>query len=387
VCCTAGWDIAIGAAELARVGQALAAGELTPPGGQPCVVSGPDLPAGAAAILRRTAAGDCVFFDREGGRLCAIQRAAGHASLPSACRHFPRVLLADDDAVSVAFSHVCPTAAGMLIDGDDLAIVEERRALGPEPEAEGFDARGTVPPFVRPGVVFDRASWRAWETFLVEACNRNEAPEAVLARIASGAEALRAWTPAKGGMADFAARVFARAMEEDGIAFREATVWGDVARLCERVADCVRPGLPRPAMAEPCERGDGESAWRAGARAARRYLAARAFAAWSAYLGDGLRTQVAVLAATLAVLRAEVERAASEADTKWSEAGASWRPASAGRHLRPGASQSDVWLRAVSNADRLLVHHVDDAALCRRFANIETMSGTDFLRVLGVGGA
>ncbi len=374
VCCTAGWDIAIGAGELARVETALAAGELTPPGGRPRFVTGPDLPSGAAAILRRTPDGACVFFDRAGGRLCAIQRAAGHESLPSACRHFPRVVLADDDAVSVAFSHVCPTAAAMLLDcDDDLAIVEERGALGPEPDAEGFDARGTVPPFVRPGVVFDRASWRVWETFLVEACSRAVTPEGALAMMARVADELRTWTPAKGEFAAVARDVVARALGAGAAVAREAMASSDVTRLCALVAECVRPGLPRPLVPTPAWRGERE--------------AARAFAAWSAYLGDGVRTQVAVLAATLAVLRAEVERAVGEADTLWREADTTRRPTLAGRESRSAVSSPDLWPRALSSADRWLVHHVDDAALCRRFASVETMSGEAFAQMVGVGRA
>jgi hypothetical protein len=341
-----------------------------------------------------------VFFDRAAGRLCAIHRAAGHGALPSACRHFPRVILAEDDGLSVAFSHVCPTAAAMLLDGDDddVAIVEERggadlvwgrpsfgcaqdksglplpAGLKPcatpdsspelEPEAEGFDARGTVPPFVRPGVVFDRASCRAWESFLVEACNRAETPEVVLARMARATEALRAWTPAKGEMLSYASDVLERALGE-GDGRQDALPWHDAARLHALVAACVRPGLPPPPEPDAVESPGAGRAWVDGARVARRYLAARAFGAWSAYLGDGVRTQVAVLAATLAVLRIVAGRAAGESETLSSEA----------------------WRRVLGCADRLVVHQLDEAELCRRLGIVESMPAAAFMQMLGVGGA
>jgi hypothetical protein len=242
---------------------------------------------------------------------------------------------------------------------DDVSV------LASEIAAEGFDARGTVPPFVRPGVVFDRASWRAWDSFLVEACNRAEAPEIVLARMARGAEALRVWTPGKGDLLRYASDVLGRALGEPREGGRSALAWADATRLHGLVAACVRPGLPMPPPPDAVEPAGAGRAWSDGARVARRYLAARAFGAWSAYLGDGVRTQVAVLAATLAVLRAEFERVARESP----------------------APTRDLWLRAVSSADRLLLHHVDDAALCRRFGNVETMPAVAFTRVLGVRGA
>jgi hypothetical protein len=310
-----------------------------------------------------------VFFDRAAGRLCAIHRAAGHGALPSACRHFPRVILAEDDGLSVAFSHVCPTAAAMLCGdgGEELSIVEDRAVMGPEPMAEGFDARGTVPPFVRTGMVFDRPSWRTWESLLVSVCNRADSPEAVIATLLRGAEALRAWTPAKGEMAGYASDVLGGALGDEAHGGRRgALAWCDAARLYELVAACVRPGLPQPPEPDAVESPAGAGrAWREGARVARRYLAARAFGAWSAYLGDGVRTQVAVLAATLAVLRIEAARVADGSETLSDEA----------------------WHGVLACADRLVVHQVDDAALCRRMGVVESMTTAAFSQMLGVGGA
>ena len=72
----------------------------------------------------------CVFFEPRRGNLCAIQRQMDHSHLPSACRHFPRVAVIDPRGTFVTLSHVCPTAARMLIDGGDCRCGDVR---GPSP--------------------------------------------------------------------------------------------------------------------------------------------------------------------------------------------------------------------------------------------------------------
>ena len=44
---------------------------------------------------------DCAFFEPGRGRLCAIHRQFGHDALPSACQHFPRVVVIDPRGVFV----------------------------------------------------------------------------------------------------------------------------------------------------------------------------------------------------------------------------------------------------------------------------------------------
>ncbi|MDO8835834.1 MAG: hypothetical protein Q7V01_09565, partial [Vicinamibacterales bacterium] len=221
VCCSAGWDIPIDHDGKVRVAAALEAGSVDVPGAH-LAEGGPFLedsvlPDGAAAVLARTASGECVFFDRQAGRLCAIQRTLGHAALPAACRHFPRVVLIEDTVVRVAFSHVCPTAA-------DLLFREDIRRLEPVPaghliadpdDIEGFDAAHTVPPFIRPQVVGDADSLGAWDAFVLAACDRpDERPPQVLARLALGAERLRAWTPGHGAIGAYAREVLAAVRAE-----------------------------------------------------------------------------------------------------------------------------------------------------------------------------
>jgi hypothetical protein len=82
----------------------------------------------------------------------------------------------------------------------------------------------------------------------------------------------------------------------------------------------------------------------------RRYLAAKAFGAWSAYQGRGVRTLVAELVASEMVVRVEAARACSEA----------------GRPL-----DAPLLHEAIRQADRLLMHLADRARLLRWFGQAE----------------
>jgi hypothetical protein len=94
-----------------------------------------------------------------------------------------------------------------------------------------------------------------------------------------------------------------------------------------------------------------------------RYLAARFFGSWCAYLGEGLRTQVAMLAIALAAVRIEAVREASRASRPLDE------------RLLHGAIRS---------AD-LLLHHLSDLpALVKSLAGVEHSSSPAFLAGIGL---
>ena len=108
-CCTSAWDIPVepGTEERLRAGLPTGAVGLRPIAG---------LPHGARVVLRTDSRGRCAFL--EGGpahHLCAVHREMGEEALPSACRHFPRVVTLSPLGVSVTLSHYCPTAAGMSL--------------------------------------------------------------------------------------------------------------------------------------------------------------------------------------------------------------------------------------------------------------------------------
>jgi hypothetical protein len=207
------WDLGLGRAVFTRLTAALDTGELRLPQapGVPAEgsISGPFVVDDSQddelmAVVTRTPGGECVFFDRRGGRLCAIHSQLGEAWLPPACRHFPRTYLIEEDRVLVTLSHVCPSAAALLFRTDvgRIATVVSPAMCEGHGDPEGFDARGTVPPFVRPGVVFDRASQESWETFVLSACSRSaETAEQTILRLAQGAGVVRDWTVGHGPMA------------------------------------------------------------------------------------------------------------------------------------------------------------------------------------------
>jgi Fe-S-cluster containining protein len=113
--------------------------------------------------VARDADGSCAFFDGDRGRLCVIHESAGPEALPTACRHFPRMILRDARGIFISLSHFCPTAAAMLLDADPLDVVEAGPPLLLQEPMEGMNALGALPPLVRPGVLSDLEGYAAWE--------------------------------------------------------------------------------------------------------------------------------------------------------------------------------------------------------------------------------
>ena len=133
----------------------------------------------------------CVFHNADAHR-CEIQLADGHDALPLACRQFPRVSLTDPTGTSVTLSHFCPTALAMLSEHDGpITIVDDAPAFPATGEYVGLDARDTLPPLLRPGMLMDWDSWREWERLSIEMFNRDETPAAVIGRLAIAVELAR----------------------------------------------------------------------------------------------------------------------------------------------------------------------------------------------------
>ena len=155
-CCTSGWAIPVEPETEDRLRAALRSGALRLPrrAGPDAALPSPDpgvglrrvdgLPHGARVVLRTDEAGRCAFFDpsRRPSGLCAVHGGLGEDALPSSCRQFPRVVTLTPLGVSVTLSHYCPTAAGMLFEGDEaLRVVENPRAFPADWPYEGLDAR------------------------------------------------------------------------------------------------------------------------------------------------------------------------------------------------------------------------------------------------------
>ena len=352
-CCTAGWPIPVEPGVFP--GLALSA-------------AGP-LPDGTAAILEPLPGGACPAFDRTGGNLCTIQARLGHRALPASCRHFPRVALLEPDAVRVTLSHFCPTAAWMLFSRDTggLAVVHDAAGIADRGEHDGFDARQTIPPFLRPGVVMDTGTCRLWELYMLGVLDSADmTPEHALARAALTADRIRNWAPGPESLDTHChnALMAVETPQRNGV--RWGMTFASACRLFQLAAASVPPGLSRPLVPDGAETADQawvRPRWAALSRPIGRYLAARFFAAWCAYLGEGLRTQVAMLAIALAAVRIEAVREAARAARPLNE------------RLLHGAIRS---------AD-LLLHHLSDVpALVKSLAGVEQGPAPAFLAAIGL---
>jgi hypothetical protein len=318
-------------------------------------------------VLVPSSDGACPAFDRTGGNLCAVQRELGHEGLPASCRHFPRVALLEADAVRVTLSHFCPTAAGMLFraDAGALAIVQDAEGIADRCEHDGFDARRTIPPLLRPGVAMDHTTCRIWERALLETFDRpGLSPEDMLGEIALLAEAIRGWSAQGGSLETHAGKARAAALQSPTGRWRMALP--EASRLFLRAAESVPQGLSRPALPVDADAGDRvwvQPRWATFARPLGRFLAARAFAAWSAYLGEGLRTQVAMLSVALAAVRIEAIREASSRSSPL----------------------DDTLLHAAIRSADLLLHHLSDLpGLVLRCADVEQGPAAAFLGAVGL---
>jgi len=332
-CCTAGWAIP---AEPAVVHAVQARFR---PAGRLFITStsSPDEP----AIVATTASGACVFYDQAHDRLCAIHRDLGAEHLPSACRHFPRVVLSDDRGTFISLSHFCPTAAALLFAERPVARVVAPASLSLDERVEGLDARGVLPPLIRPGMLTDLDGYDAWERAGLDLLQRDDlSPDQALGAIEGATRDIEAWRP---GTETLAIRV-QRAFENTEIPADTPPVFEDAARRLTALREAVPAEVTLPA-----DDRDARTRWSTVVedfaiyqRVIRRYLAARLFGNWLAYSGQGLRTVTGALRTHLAVLRLElVERA------------------------QPPADRRSVLLEAIRATDLILVHHADAHAIAR----------------------
>jgi hypothetical protein len=320
-CCTAGWSIPV----------------------EPRL-----LPVLGVDLLVPDVHGACTHFDRT-SQLCAVQRDHGEAMLPGSCYQFPRRALIDERGTFVALSNFCPTAATLLCDADPAFRIVESPVAFPEHRSyEGLDARGHWPPLLRPDVLFDLDSYSRWERFIVSTLATGAAVGASLAQIAGAAETLRAWTPACGPFERWASA-----------ALEHPAADADALNIYQRFQtidayDTLRGFVPPELTAPPVPARESAAFALSGTwnhASVCRYLAAKAFASWSAYEGRGIRTLVAELMTSELVLRVECERSSR----------------SAGRPLdRP------LMIEAVRQSDLLLIHLIDRPRMIDWLGQIET---------------
>jgi len=250
-----------------------------------------DAPLDVAGTLA-THDGRCVFHGAAG---CGV-----YAARPASCIHFPYVCLVDARGVHVTLSHYCPTAASMLFDDcGPIEIVE-----GPPPVAgrdlpEGLDARESLPP---------AATATAGKSRLMSWHELNE------------------W-------------------ERDAVAGGAVEAGPPSLALFESARAAVPAPLAWPPAPDHLERAWTERVaptWPTFAPVVARYRAAKVFASWATYLGDGPAAVLRLGDIAVAVLKVEVVRQCLEAE----------RPLDAG-----------LLKQAIRQADLLLVHYADGRVL------------------------
>ena len=291
-CCTAGWPIPVEADRLVHIERALASGALRPVGHAAVAPIQwlPQAPRDTPAVLA-VAAGACVFHRDAAPRRCEIHHALGHDALPLACRQFPRVSVVDPRGVSVTLSHYCPTAASLLDTSEPATITTAMPAFPAEGEYVGLDVSGDLPPTLRPDMLMDWEAWWMWEERTVAALARSTDAAQTLTALAAVVEDVRTWRPGDAALVDRIEDAFARA----GRGPLRPAAFDHTARLREvldAVPDDLRPHVSAPEVhaAQPSP------------TVTRNFLAAHAFANWTAHLGDGLRTWLRSIESAFALI-------------------------------------------------------------------------------------
>jgi hypothetical protein len=324
-CCTADWDVPVELPVYRSLGERLRAGALrvaptAEPFGslglaqgkplEPFIVE-PDLPDGAAAMLERTDRGECVFFERT-SHLCVVHRDAGESALPATCRHFPRLAVADSRGTFVTLSHFCPTAASMLFREDVALEIVAGPAAFPPADYDGMTVTADdLPPLLSPTMLMDPSGYGAWERHMVDRCAADQSPESVVATLASDAAMLKAWRPGVETLEAFVKNLPQAFVSRPP----PASLTGSFRRYAEVVS-----AIPDDLKPAPDEHGlDAaylayvRTRWDAFRRPLNRYLAAKAFASWTAYQGNGVAAIVRGLEAGLALVRIEATRQCRDA--------------------------------------------------------------------------
>jgi hypothetical protein len=263
--------------------------------------------------------------------------------LPATCRHFPRLAVRDARGTFISLTHYCPTAAASLF-RDDVAveIVESPRAF-PEADYEGLViSEEDWPPLLRPDVLADPTSYAAWEKHMVARCVDPElSPESVIATLERDARMVRAVKPVSSESISCAiARLPASGVAVDP----PRTLESSLAHLSDVIAAVPEEWRPEPGTRdlEAVYVRDVRPVWRQWDAPLKRYLAAKAFASWTAYQGRGFLTIVHGIDAALALVRADAARQCRDAR----------RPLDAAL-LREAIRQADFVLNHLAAGDEL----------------------------------
>ena len=344
-CCTADWDVPVELPLYRTLDEALRAGSVTPAeldqNGTALIVEDP-LPDDAAAMVARTTTGDCVFYHRNSG-LCVIHRDLGEPMLPATCRHFPRLAVRDARGTFISLTHYCPTAAASLFRDDVRIEIIESPPSFPDTDYEGLVVTpDDWPPLLKPECLADVEGYAAWERHMVARCaDEALSPESVVATLERDASIVRIVHPVTGeAIVNAIARLPADGVDAPVPEVLDASL-ALYLEVLKAVPDEWRPEADTRDLAE-CYRRRVAVAWRGFHAPLRRYVAAKAFASWTAYQGRGFLTIVRGLEAALALVRVEAARWCRDAN----------RPLDA-ELLREAFRQADFALNHLASGDEL----------------------------------
>jgi Fe-S-cluster containining protein len=311
-CCSTEWDVPIELPVYRRLSDALASGRLRGVAqpeeeGGALLVTGDDLPGDAAAMFARTAEGRCVFF-HGGSRLCTVHRDLGEEMLPATCRHFPRVAVRDQRGTSISLTHYCPTAAAMLFREDVPVEIVTSPPAFPPADYDGLAVDPeSWPPLLHPRMLMDLEGYSAWERHMVARCaNLGASPETVLATLTRDARILRTFAPGGAALAEMVGTLPASLVQSPPHEGLDASL-GMHAEVMNAVPEELKPEPDEHDLPEVYARSVAP-VWTSWHAPLNRYLAAKAFANWTAYQGRGLLSIVRGLEAALALVRVEASR-------------------------------------------------------------------------------
>jgi len=193
-----------------------------------------------------------------------------------------------------------------------MTIVESPSAFPPG-DYEGLDVDADAwPPLLHPTMLMDLEGYSAWERHMVARCaDVTIAPESVLATLERDARLLRAFVADGRSLAEPIA-----ALPRDVVPASAPATLDESLAMHAGVMKCVPDDL-RP---EPDEHDlaavylrDVAPHWPQWHAPLNRYLAAKAFANWTAYQGRGILSIVKGLEAALALVRVEASRQCRDA--------------------------------------------------------------------------
>jgi len=317
-CCTADWDVPVELPLYKSLDEALSTGRVAPAGrpdeNTPVLIVEEQLPDEAAAMVARTATGDCVFYHRHSG-LCVIHRDLGEPMLPATCRHFPRLAVRDARGTFISLTHYCPTAAGSLFRDDVRIEIVEAPPAFPAADYEGLVVTSDDwPPLLRPGCLADAQSYAAWERHMVATCaDESLSPESVVATLERDARIVRRVSPATSEAVVNAIEQLPRAGLNAPVPEALDPSLVHYHEVLKAVPDEWRPEADTRDLTD-CYHRYVAGGWTRFDAPLKRYLAAKAFASWTAYQGRGFLTIVRGLEAALALVRVEAARRCRDAN-------------------------------------------------------------------------